>query len=266
MRGFDDLAATSAGRKTMDLKCASDFQAALLGMAGHDLRQPLQVIQGTYELLRTRASSVREQVWLERGERAIGSLREQLDRLLGAVRLYEYTKQLEMSSVALAPLFWRLCNENEDAALRRGIDMRVCATTAHIVSNSMLLGGILRNLVTNAIKYTEPGGRILVGCRHSGSEVRIDVYDTGIGIAPDQLLRIFDAFERLDSSRCDGLGIGLFVVRRALNVLGHRIEVRSAVSRGSRFSIIAPASDDAVQAKGAMWRGNEPPWRAFVEP
>jgi two-component system phosphate regulon sensor histidine kinase PhoR len=246
MRNAEHFAATLAAHTTVDLHRASDFQAALLGMAGHDLRQPLQVIQGTCEFLRTHACSMAEQAWLDRGERAIGRLREQLDRLLGAVRLYECTKSLEMSSVALAPLFWRLCHENEDAALGRGIDMRVCATKANVVSNPVLLGGILRNLVTNAVKYTEPGGRILIGCRRSGSEVRIDVYDTGIGIAPEQLARIFDAFERLDSARCDGLGIGLFVVRRALDVLGHRIEVRSAVSRGTRFSIIAPASENAA--------------------
>jgi signal transduction histidine kinase len=78
--------------------------------------------------------------------------------------------------------------------------------------------------------------------------VRIDVYDTGIGIAPEQLSRIFDAFERLDSARCDGLGIGLFVVRRALELLGHRIEVKSAVARGSRFSIVAPRSDNPAWA------------------
>jgi two-component system, OmpR family, phosphate regulon sensor histidine kinase PhoR len=239
MRTFERFEATSTDPGTTDVKRTGDFQAALLGMAGHDLRQPLQVIQGTYELLRTRACSESEQAWLDRGERAIDRLTEQLDRLLGALRLCEYTKTMEMSSVALAPLFWRLCDENEDAALHRGIDMRVCATKVHVVSDPVLLGGILRNLVTNAVKYTEPGGRILIGCRPSGADVRIEVYDTGIGIAPDQLPRIFDAFERLDSARCEGLGIGLFVVRRALEALGHRIEVSSAVSRGSLFSIIA---------------------------
>jgi signal transduction histidine kinase len=235
-------AAATASYSIADLKRASDFQVALLGMAGHDLRQPLQIIQGTYELLRTRVRSQSEQAWLERGERAISGLTEQLDRLLGALRLYEYSKTMEMSSVALAPLFWRLCHENEDAALRRGIDMRACATEARVVSNPLLLGGILRNLVSNAIKYTEPGGRILIGCRRAGADVRIDVYDTGIGIAPERLPRIFEAFERLDPTRCDGLGIGLFVVRRAIEVLGHRIQVRSAVSEGSRFSIFAPRS------------------------
>lgn len=240
MGSFEHYTATPDRSRTADWQRASDFQAALLGMAGHDLRQPLQVIQGTYELLRTRARSASEQAWLDRGERAISGMTEQLDRLLSALRLYEYTKTMEMSSVALAPLLWRLCNENEDAALRRGIDMRMCSTKAQVTSNPVLLGGVLRNLVSNAIKYTEPGGRIMIGCRNAGPELRIDVYDTGIGIAPEQLPRIFDAFERLDSTRCDGLGIGLFVVRRALELLGHRIEVRSAVAQGSQFSIFVP--------------------------
>jgi signal transduction histidine kinase len=240
MSGVEHYSATPDRLRAADWQRASDFQAALLGMAGHDLRQPLQIIQGTYELLRTRARSASEQAWLDRGERAINGMAEQLDCLLGALHLYEYTKTMETSSVALAPLLWRLCNENEDAALRRGIDMRMCSTKAQVVSNPVLLGGVLRNLVSNAIKYTKPGGRILIGCRRAGPEVRIDVYDTGIGISPEQLPRIFDAFERLDSTRCDGLGIGLFVVRRALELLGHRIEVRSAVGQGSQFSIFAP--------------------------
>jgi two-component system, OmpR family, phosphate regulon sensor histidine kinase PhoR len=241
MNSSEVSAAAPTDYRTPDLQRASDFQAALLGMAGHDLRQPLQVIQGTYELLRTRASGQSERALLKSGEQAITRLTEQLDRLLDALRLYEYTKKMEISSVALAPLFWRLRNENEDAALQRRIEVRVGPTRARITSNPVLLSGILRNLLANAIKYTEPGGRILMGCRRSGCDVRIDVYDTGIGIPAERLPRIFDAFERLDSARCDGLGIGLFIVQRALELLGHRIEIRSAVAQGSRFSIFAPA-------------------------
>jgi two-component system, OmpR family, phosphate regulon sensor histidine kinase PhoR len=180
-------APTSATYNVLDLQRTSGFQAVLLGMAGHDLRQPLQVIRGTYELLGSRARPKSEQVWLERGERAVSGLTEQLDRLLGALRLYEHTKTMETSSVALAPLLWRLRNEIEDAALRRGVKLRACATQAHVISNSVLRGGILRNLVSNAVKYTERGGRILIGCRRSGRDVRIDVCDTGIGIAVKNL-------------------------------------------------------------------------------
>ena len=69
--------------------------------------------------------------------------------------------------------------------------LRICPTTASVMSHPVLLEGVLRNLARNALKYTEPGGRILIGCRRSGPDVRIDVYDTGIGIAPEHLPRIF---------------------------------------------------------------------------
>jgi two-component system phosphate regulon sensor histidine kinase PhoR len=240
MTRLEHSATAPAGYAMPDLQRASDFQATLLGMAGHDLRQPLQVIQGTYEWLGARVRTTSDRAWLERGERAIVRLTEQLDDLVGALRLYEYAKSLEISPVPLAPLFWSLCNENEDAALRKGIDLRVCSTRASVMSNPLLLGGILRNLLRNAIKYTESGGRVLIGCRRFGPQVRIDVCDTGVGIAPEQLPRIFEAFARLDAARCDGLGIGLFVVRRAAELLGHHIDVSSCVAQGSRFSVRAP--------------------------
>src|SRR5665213_2255709 len=217
MRNMERAPAISASLPwTIDPQRDNDLQAALLGMVGHDLRQPLQVIQSTYEMLRTRVCGSSERAWLDRGERAIGGLTEQLDRLLDTLHFYDYTKTLEISAVPLAPLFYHLREENEQLVSSKCIDMRISATQASVLSNSVLLGGILRNLVTNAVKYTEPGGRILIGCRRSGGEVRIDIYDTGIGISPEELPRIFNAFERLDSTRSDGRGIGLFVVRRAL--------------------------------------------------
>jgi two-component system, OmpR family, phosphate regulon sensor histidine kinase PhoR len=221
---------------------AQEFQTTIVGMLGHDLRQSLQVIQGTYALLRSRLEEMPQQAWLDRGEQAVAKLTEQLDCLVDAFYLAERANALEVSSVGLEPLFWRLRHENEDAAIQRGIDLRAVTTNAHVVSNPVLLGCILRNLLTNAIRYTEPGGRILIGCRRKRREIRIDVYDTGIGIREDQLPRIFESFTRLAPERCNGLGIGLSIVRRALEVLGHRIEVRSVVGEGSLFSIYVPAA------------------------
>jgi two-component system, OmpR family, phosphate regulon sensor histidine kinase PhoR len=242
MSDLQQRTAAASMRRMLDVERANSFQTALLGMVGHDLRQPLQVIQSTYEWLGTRVDTADERARLERGERAIARLTEQLSRLVGALRLYEHSRSMETAPVALAPLLWRLSNENEDAALEKGIELRVCPTTAAVMSNSVLLEGILRNLVRNAVKYTEPGGRILIGCRRSGGDVRIDVYDTGVGMAPEHLPRIFEAFQRLGCTRGDGLGIGLFVVRRAIELLGHRLEVKSAQSRGSRFSVFAQAA------------------------
>jgi two-component system phosphate regulon sensor histidine kinase PhoR len=228
---------------TVDPRRTTDFQAVLLAMAGHDLRQPLQIIQNSHELLGIGVRTKSEQDLLQTGQHAIDRLNGQLDQLLGAARLYEHSKEVRLSPVALEPLFRQACQENEESALQKGIDIRVCSTSASVMSNAVLLNGILRNLVSNAIKYTEPKGRILIGCRRSGQNMRIDVCDTGIGIAGEQLSRIFEAFTRLDSTRCDGLGVGLFIVRRAIEVLGHRIDVRSVASRGSRFSIFAARSD-----------------------
>jgi two-component system phosphate regulon sensor histidine kinase PhoR len=221
---------------------AHEFQTTLVGVMGHDLRQSLHVIRGTYALLRSRLREMPQRAWLDRGERAATKLTEQLNCLVDAFYLAEHVNALEVSSVGLGPLFWQLRHENEDAAIQRAIDIRAFDTKASVVSNSLLLRSILRNLITNAIKYTEPGGRILIGCRRRGPEIRIDVYDTGIGIREDQLPRIFDAFTRLTPGRGYGLGIGLSIVRRAVDVLGHRIEVRSVVDEGSLFSIYAPAA------------------------
>jgi two-component system, OmpR family, phosphate regulon sensor histidine kinase PhoR len=221
---------------------AQEFQTTVVGMMGHDLRQPLQVIQGTFALLRSRLEEMPQQAWLDRGERAVTTLTEQLDCLVDAFYLAEHSNELEVSPVGLGPLFWRLLHENEDAALQRGIDLRGISTHAYVLSNPVLLGCILRNLLTNAIRYTEPGGRILIGCRRRGAEIRIDVYDTGIGIPEQQFPRIFESFTRVAPESGNGLGIGLSIVRRSLEVLGHRIKVRSVVGEGSLFSIYAPAA------------------------
>jgi two-component system, OmpR family, phosphate regulon sensor histidine kinase PhoR len=233
---------TESESGVLELQRTSAFQATLLGIAGHDLRQPLQVIRGAYEWLASHIDTESSQMRIERGERAITTLTEQLDQLVGALRLYEYAKTMETSSVAFAPLFWRLLNENEDKALNKGIEFRVCPTNVSVVSHPLLLNGILQNLLSNAMKYTEPGGRILIGCRRVKSHARIDVYDTGIGISPEHRPKIFEAFERLDSTRCDGIGLGLFIVLRAIELLGHKIEVSSIVPLGSRFSVFVPRS------------------------
>jgi two-component system, OmpR family, phosphate regulon sensor histidine kinase PhoR len=135
----------------------------------------------------------------------------------------------------LAPILYRPCRDNEDLANRKGLTLRARRTGAIVMSDAILLEGILRNLIRNALKYSGPGGRVLVGCRRRGALLRIEVHDTSIGIAPDKLSKVFDAVHRLDSTRADGLCLGLFVVRRAVDLLGHSIEVRSTVGWGSCF-------------------------------
>jgi signal transduction histidine kinase len=146
------------------------------------------------------------------------------------------------TAVDVQALFDALGQENQDGAEQAGIELRIAPTSAAVVSDAIILKSILRNLVRNALKYTPPGGRVLIGCRRSGLQFRIEVHDTGTGIPDHALEQIFDAFRRLDSAASDGLGLGLFVVRRAADLLGHKVEVHSEIGRGSCFAVLAKAA------------------------
>ena len=230
-----------SSRTGSDSGRAQSFQAMLLGMAGHDLRQPLQVIQSTYDWLESRVGEM-EKVRLRRGQRAILRLVEHLDGLVGAMCLLERTSDIPVAPVSLMAVLQRAARGAEETAREKGIELCVSPTSAGVMSHAPLLEGIVRNLVDNAVKYTEPGGRILIGCRRAGRKIRVDVFDTGVGLEPADTSRIFEAFQRLHSTRSDGLGIGLFVVRRAAELLGHEIDVSSTPLRGSRFSVLAHAA------------------------
>jgi two-component system, OmpR family, phosphate regulon sensor histidine kinase PhoR len=204
----------------------SEFEPLLPAIAGRDLRQPLQVVQSAHDLLGYGARTTSE-----------------LRLLDSALRLREDAKEVKLTPARVGPLLLQAAYENEFAALTKGVSVRTVPTSATIESDALLLGIVLRNLVSNAVKYTQPGGRVLLGCRHTGQSIRIDVYDTGIGFAGDQMSRMFEAFTRLDPARQDSLDIGLFIVRQAIGILGHRIDVVSTPCRGSRFSIFASRAE-----------------------
>jgi two-component system, OmpR family, phosphate regulon sensor histidine kinase PhoR len=215
------------------------FEAMLLAIAAHDLRLPLQVLRSVHERLGVGVRTNSELGLLQRGEDAIDRLGEQLKQLLSALLLYEQTNVLRLSPIWLDSLLRQACRDHEEIAVKEGIRIRVVPTRISIVSNALLFGTIITNLVSNAVRYTRPGGRVLLGCRRFGQSVRIDVLDTGNGIADNGIPRPFETFSRLDSSHNGGLGIGLLIVRQAIKILGHRMEVSSAAGRGSRFSVIA---------------------------
>jgi signal transduction histidine kinase len=235
----------------------SNFEAVLLAIAGHDLRQPLQVIQGAHELLGLGVRTSSELRYLRSGQNAIDRLKEQLEQILTALRVRECSRRLELRPVRVLQVLRQACRENEQAALSKGIRIHMVSSDVSILSDSLLLGAVLRNLVSNAIKYTQPGGRVLLGCRHSGSSIRIDVYDTGIGISGEQMPKIFEAFTRLDAARCDGLGVGLFIVRQAIGILGHRIDVASTPCRGSRFSIFVARGTKRERTRASTAQGEK---------
>jgi two-component system phosphate regulon sensor histidine kinase PhoR len=226
---------------------SSEFEALLLAIAGHDLRQPLQIIQGACEILGRGIRTEPELRLLRSSQCAVDQLRDKLDQLLTAIRLRnDIEGEVRLTPIPIEPLLRQACRENQISALKKGISVRTVSTTATVRSNALLISAVLDNLVNNAIKYTRPGGRILVGCRHVGESIRIDVQDTGIGITAEQMPRIFEAFTRLDSTRHDGLGVGLFIVRQAIGLLGHRLDINSVPSLGTRFSIFATKAEQTA--------------------
>jgi len=221
-----------------DCRQSVDFNAVLLAMAGHDLRQYLQVIVSSYGFLADRVGGDRERKHIELGQRAAARMAEQMGQLVTAVHIHQKTGRIDWVPVRLGPLFSMIDRDTVEFASQRGVEFRAVPTRAAAASDPVLLRSILGNLVQNAVKFTLPGGRVLLGCRRRGRTLRIEVRDNGIGIPSQRLQDIFEAFHRLDPGRPGGLGLGLSVVGRAVELLQHHLEVTSAVGRGSCFTIV----------------------------
>jgi two-component system phosphate regulon sensor histidine kinase PhoR len=220
----------------------SDFSATLLAMAGHDLRQPLQVITGAHDVLAQTLASEEQREQLIRAENATAQLTSMLGQVIDALRLRERSGDDLHVAVPLRPVLDDLAAEFAEMARLQGITFLVTSTRWVALSHPVLLTGMLRNLIRNAIDNTPAGGGVFVTTRRCGAEMRIEVRDTGVGIRASALPTIFRAFQRADENRPDGLGLGLFIVKHAADLLGHRVEVRSTEDQGSCFTVVASAT------------------------
>jgi Na+/proline symporter/signal transduction histidine kinase len=223
-----------------------------LAAAGHDILQPLNAA-------RLYASSLveagpQESASLARNvDASLEAVEEILGALLDISRLDAGATKPEVGDVALADLFPQLEIEFAPAARAKGLRLSFVATGLAVRSDRRLLRRLLQNFVSNAVKYT-PRGRVLVGARRRGETVRVEVWDTGLGIPESQRAAVFEEFQRLDQGAkvARGLGLGLSIVQRLGRVLGHPIGLRSQHGRGSVFSVTAPLSRaPALRAPGA---------------
>ncbi len=208
-----------------------DFSTTLLAMAGHDLRQPLQVITSAHDVLAQTLAGEEQREQLIRAENATVQLAGMLGQVVEALRLREQSGDDLHVAVPLRPVLEDLAAEFAEMARLKGITFLVTATRWVAFSHPVLLTGMLRNLIRNAIDYTPAGGGVFVTTRRCGAEMRIAVRDTGVGIRASALSTIFKAFQRADESGLDGLGLGLFIVKHAADLLRHRVEVRSTETR-----------------------------------
>ncbi len=224
---------------------ASLSKSRFLAAASHDLRQPLQTLSLMRGILAKKIKDKNNDEALK----LVARLNETADALLGILDALLDINQLEAGSVRpekvdfpVNDLLERLRIEFTFHAQAHGLIWRVVPCRLSIMSDPRLLEQIIRNLLSNAVTHTERG-KILLGCRRRGDKLRIEVWDTGAGIPAEQLHAIFEEFHQLDNSARDhnrGFGLGLSIVRRLANLLGHSVDVQSCPGKGSVFALETP--------------------------
>ncbi|MBF8669326.1 PAS domain S-box protein [Pseudomonas putida] len=216
-----------------------------LAAASHDLLQPLNAARLLISTLRERPLPEAEKVLVERTHQALEGAEDLLTDLLDISRLDQAAVKPDVALYRLDELFGPLVSEFRTVADAAGLKLRARIGDFAINTDLRLMTRILRNFLSNACRYTDQG-RILLGARRRGVHLRLEVWDTGRGIAADRLQAIFLEFNQLDVGRAadrKGVGLGLAIVERIAKILGYRVGVRSWPGRGSMFSIDVPIGE-----------------------
>jgi two-component system, sensor histidine kinase len=247
-----NVAHESAERARKFADRANEAKSRFLATASHDLRQPLQTLSLLNGALRRTVADPEALQALGQQGHAIDAMSRLLNALLDISKLESGAVKPDPADFAVNALFEQLRLEFAGVAASKGLSFKVAPCRGSVHSDRSLLEQILKNLVSNAIKYTRQGW-VALNCRHeSPSSVHIEVLDTGIGIPADHLPYIYDEFYQVgvptNSSR-EGYGLGLSIVRRLVTLLDLKLEVSSEVGNGSRFSLTLPVGlSEAQQA------------------
>jgi two-component system, sensor histidine kinase len=250
-------AAAEQARKSADR--ANEAKSRFLATASHDLRQPLQTLSFLNGALRRTIADPDALQALGQQEQAIEAMSRLLNALLDMSKLESGAVKPDPTDFAVSTLFEELRLEFAAVAASKGLGFNVVPCTDCVHSDRSLIEQILKNLVSNAIKYTRQGW-VTLRCRHEApSWVRIEVLDTGIGIPAEHLRKIYDEFYQVGvpaNSSPEGYGLGLSIVRRLVTLLDLKLDVSSEVGKGSRFSLALPAG--LSEAQQAPPHGTEP--------
>ena len=223
---------------------ANDSKTRILLSAGHDLRQPLYAITLLIESIERRLpqDALRQAQAMRSCARTIDEL---LDRMLQIARLDTGKIEAKLEHVALQGVFERLMMEFSPEAQAREMELRCVPTSLVAKADAHLLAGVLRNFLSNALRYGA-GGKVLLGARRRGRDICIQVLDQGPGIEPEHIEAIFEPFYQVGNAERapeNGHGLGLAIARGMARMMSARIEARSSPGKGSAFSIILPASE-----------------------
>lgn len=242
--------------RTLELRKARDAAEAAnhskdkyLAAASHDLLQPLNAARLLISTLRERGLPTSEQTLVERAHQALEGAEDLLTDLLDISKLDQQAIKPDIEVYRLDEVLLPLVSEFQSVAEAQGLGFDFYIPAYALRSDFRLLTRILRNFLSNACRYTARG-RVLLGARRRGENLRIEVWDTGQGIAADQMQSIFLEFNQLGVQRAAeraGVGLGLAIVDRIASMLGYSVQVRSQIGRGSVFSIDVPLAENPTQ-------------------
>lgn len=236
-----------------EAEAASIAKSRFLASASHDLRQPLQSATLFIDSLKRLDDDPKRLEIIDKSVNSLSAAAGILNALLDISKLDAKMLEPFIDDVRLCDLIKQM-EDLRPLADGKGLELRVVGSSLVARTDPILLETIIRNLVSNAIKYTK-SGRVLLGCRRVQDKVRIEVWDTGIGIPDREIEQIFDEFYQVGNKARDreqGLGLGLSIVHRMATLLGHSISVRSKVGQGSLFSVELPRSENDGPGQPAL--------------
>ncbi len=230
---------------------ANVAKTRFLASASHDLRQPIHALGLFFAELSDRVRTSETALLISQIEDSIAAINSMLNSLLDVSKLDAGIIKPNLGVYPLSDMFASLNAELQPLAQENNNKLRFRPAKLSVETDVTMLERMLRNLIGNALRYTENGG-VLVGIRKRGDNVEIQIIDTGRGIPQDQLEEVFVEFHQLYNparDRRQGLGLGLAIVKRLASLLKHPLKVKSTVGKGSCFSILLPASPVRLSAK-----------------
>ncbi len=240
----------SVAKETAEFANAS--KTRFIAAASHDVLQPLNAARLSISALTELQMDSSSSDLVRQVERSLDTMEELLRTLLDISRLDAGVMLPELSSFSLADIFESLESDLQPVAEKAKVKLRVRKNDFYVTSDRMMLRRILQNILSNALRYTREGG-VLIGARKRGETVRIDILDTGIGIAEDEFQMVFEEFHRgpeAAMSHSGGLGLGLSIVQRMTQALKHDLALKSIVGKGTLFQLTLPlaATPNAAHA------------------
>lgn len=244
---------------------ANRFKTGFFTSVSHDLLQPLHAARLSLSALAEIQDAQQQKRLVGQVDHALSTIEELLRTILDLSKLESGALKPSLQVIDVESLFRSVMLDMEPIARAKGLGLTVRTRDAAVISDPLMLRRILQNLLANAVQYTD-GGRVLLSGRICESRLRIDVWDTGPGIAPSEQTMIFEEFRRGAAGQRSpalGFGVGLSIIARMSEALGHRIGLCSKMGHGTRFSVYVPLADETSAAGRLLARPQPSASRAY---